>query len=178
MTLKPQNASKSISLAAGSAAVANLGSVALCSAAVPILLGSRLSPAATPPLQIAVEEALRVREAQLADEVVAVSIGPKGAADTLRTALAMGADRAVHIQTDMEASRAPGSRHGTVMQRVMHAARMRVRQRRAAQRREQLLGRCCRLKGGLEGACACVWGGRGVGVVRAAAPKPALCRPR
>lgn len=53
-------------------------------------------------LQIAVEEALRVREAKMADEVVAVSIGPRQAADTLRTALAMGADRAVHVQTDVE----------------------------------------------------------------------------
>lgn len=43
-----------------------------------------------------------MREAKLADEVVAVSIGPKQAADTLRTALAMGADRAVHVQTDGE----------------------------------------------------------------------------
>ncbi len=62
-----------------------------------------------PGKQIAVEEALRVREAQLADEVVAVSIGPRGAADTLRTALAMGADRAVHIQTDLEVGGAPSA---------------------------------------------------------------------
>ena len=53
-------------------------------------------------MQIAVEEALRVREAGLASEVVAVSVGPRQAADTLRTALAMGADRALHIQTDEE----------------------------------------------------------------------------
>jgi electron transfer flavoprotein beta subunit len=48
------------------------------------------------------EEAIRVKEAKQADEVVAVSIGPKQAVDTLRTALAMGADRAVHVQTDEE----------------------------------------------------------------------------
>ncbi|KAL4855158.1 Electron transfer flavoprotein subunit beta [Chlorella vulgaris] len=52
--------------------------------------------------EIAVEEALRVREAKGTDEVVAVSIGPRQAADTLRTALAMGADRALHVHTDAE----------------------------------------------------------------------------
>ena len=50
--------------------------------------------------EIAVEEAVRLKEKGLAEEVVAVSIGPQGAADTLRTALAMGADRAVHVKTD------------------------------------------------------------------------------
>lgn len=43
-----------------------------------------------------------MREAKGADEVVAVSIGPRQAADTLRTALAMGADRALHVHTDAE----------------------------------------------------------------------------
>ncbi|KAI3429676.1 hypothetical protein D9Q98_005761 [Chlorella vulgaris] len=52
--------------------------------------------------EIAVEEAIRVREAKGTDEVVAVSIGPRQAADTLRTALAMGADRALHVHTDAE----------------------------------------------------------------------------
>ncbi|WP_108662259.1 electron transfer flavoprotein subunit beta/FixA family protein [Acuticoccus kandeliae] len=47
--------------------------------------------------EIAVEEALRLREAGTATEVVAVSIGPKQASETLRTALAMGADRAIHV---------------------------------------------------------------------------------
>jgi electron transfer flavoprotein beta subunit len=50
--------------------------------------------------EIAVEEALRLREAGTASEVVAVSIGPKQSAETLRTALAMGADRAIHVATD------------------------------------------------------------------------------
>ena len=50
--------------------------------------------------EIAVEEALRLREAGSATEVIAVSIGPKQATETLRTALAMGADRAILIQTD------------------------------------------------------------------------------
>ena len=50
--------------------------------------------------EIAVEEAVRLKEAKVADEVIAVSIGPKQSAETLRTALAMGADRGIHIQTD------------------------------------------------------------------------------
>jgi len=50
--------------------------------------------------EIAVEEALRIKEAGKADEVVAVSVGPAKAQETLRTALAMGADRAILIETD------------------------------------------------------------------------------
>ena len=50
--------------------------------------------------EIAVEEALRLKEAGKATEVVAVSIGPAKAEETLRTALAMGADRAILIETD------------------------------------------------------------------------------
>ena len=50
--------------------------------------------------EIAVEEALRLKEAGKAREVVAVSIGPAKAEETLRTALAMGADRAILIETD------------------------------------------------------------------------------
>jgi electron transfer flavoprotein beta subunit len=49
--------------------------------------------------EIAVEEAVRLREKGVATEVVAVSIGPQQAQETLRTALAMGADRAILIQT-------------------------------------------------------------------------------
>ena len=52
--------------------------------------------------EIALEEALRLREAKHVSEVVAVSIGPKKAADTLRVALGMGADRAVHLTTDSD----------------------------------------------------------------------------
>jgi len=51
--------------------------------------------------EIAVEEAIRLKEKKIATEVVAVSIGPKQSAETIRTALAMGADRGIHIQTDM-----------------------------------------------------------------------------
>jgi electron transfer flavoprotein beta subunit len=50
--------------------------------------------------EIALEEALRIKEKGLAEEVVAVSIGPADCQQQLRTALAMGADRAIHIQTD------------------------------------------------------------------------------
>jgi electron transfer flavoprotein beta subunit len=50
--------------------------------------------------EISVEEALRLKEAGKAEEVVIVSIGPAKAEETLRTALAMGADRAILIETD------------------------------------------------------------------------------
>ena len=50
--------------------------------------------------EIAVEEALRLREAGKADEVIAVSIGPQQSQETIRTALAMGADRGILIKTD------------------------------------------------------------------------------
>ena len=50
--------------------------------------------------EIAVEEALRLKEAGKAEEVIAVSIGPAKAQETLRTALAMGADRAILVETD------------------------------------------------------------------------------
>ena len=52
--------------------------------------------------EIAVEEAIRLKEKGAATEIVAVSIGPAKAQETLRTALAMGADRAILIQTDDE----------------------------------------------------------------------------
>jgi electron transfer flavoprotein beta subunit len=52
--------------------------------------------------EIAVEEAVRQKEKGAATEVVAVSIGPIQAQETLRTALAMGADRAILIQTDQD----------------------------------------------------------------------------
>ena len=52
--------------------------------------------------EIAVEEAIRLKEAGKAEEIIAVSIGPAKAQETLRTALAMGADRAILVQTDDE----------------------------------------------------------------------------
>ena len=51
--------------------------------------------------EIAVEAAIRLREAGAAKEVIAVSIGPQKAQETLRTALAMGADRAILVKTDL-----------------------------------------------------------------------------
>ncbi len=50
--------------------------------------------------EIAVEEAIRLKEAGKAAEIVAVSIGPAQAAETIRTALAMGADRGILVKTD------------------------------------------------------------------------------
>ncbi len=50
--------------------------------------------------EISVEEALRLKEAGKAEEVIVVSIGPAKAEETLRTALAMGADRAVLVETE------------------------------------------------------------------------------
>src|SRR5690606_6895915 len=52
--------------------------------------------------EIAVEEALRLREKGIATEVVAVSIGSNDVQQQLRTALAMGADRAIHVDTTEE----------------------------------------------------------------------------
>lgn len=48
--------------------------------------------------EIAVEEAVRMKEKKLAAEVIAVSIGPQSVQETIRTALAMGADRGVHVE--------------------------------------------------------------------------------
>ncbi|KGF70706.1 electron transfer flavoprotein subunit beta [Hoeflea sp. BAL378] len=50
--------------------------------------------------EIAVEEALRLKEAGKVDEIVIVSIGPAQAQETIRTALAMGADRGILVRTD------------------------------------------------------------------------------
>jgi electron transfer flavoprotein beta subunit len=52
--------------------------------------------------EIAVEEAVRLKEKGVADEIVVVSIGPIQAQETIRTALAMGADRGILIQTDID----------------------------------------------------------------------------
>jgi len=50
--------------------------------------------------EIAVEEAVRLKEKKVATEIVAVTVGPTAAQEQLRTALAMGADRAIHVVTD------------------------------------------------------------------------------
>ncbi|MCA0199483.1 MAG: electron transfer flavoprotein subunit beta/FixA family protein [Proteobacteria bacterium] len=52
--------------------------------------------------EIAVEEAVRLKEAGKATEIVIVSIGPQAAQETIRTALAMGGDRGILVQTDAE----------------------------------------------------------------------------
>jgi len=52
--------------------------------------------------EIAVEEAVRLKEKGVATEIVAVSCGPTACQETLRTALALGADRAILVQTDVE----------------------------------------------------------------------------
>jgi len=52
--------------------------------------------------EISIEEAVRLKEAGVATDVVAVSMGPKQCTETIRTALAMGADRGIHVLTDDE----------------------------------------------------------------------------
>ena len=50
--------------------------------------------------EIAVEEAVRIKESGKASEIVIVSIGNEGCKETIRTGLALGADRGVHVITD------------------------------------------------------------------------------
>ncbi len=52
--------------------------------------------------EIAVEEAIRLKESGLAEEVIVVSIGESSCQEQLRSALALGADRAIHVETDVE----------------------------------------------------------------------------
>ena len=58
--------------------------------------------AINPFCEIGVEEALRLKEAGTVDEIVVVSIGAANCQETIRTALAMGADRGVLVETDTE----------------------------------------------------------------------------
>ena len=60
---------------------------------------SNVKMSMNPFCEIAIEEAIRLKEKTTGAEVVAVSIGPKQCTETLRTALAMGADRGIHIET-------------------------------------------------------------------------------
>jgi hypothetical protein len=62
---------------------------------------SNVKMSVNPFCEIAVEEAVRLKEKKLATEIVAVSIGPKQCEESLRNALAMGADKAIHVSTDM-----------------------------------------------------------------------------
>ncbi|MFL2753433.1 MAG: electron transfer flavoprotein subunit beta/FixA family protein [Gammaproteobacteria bacterium] len=59
--------------------------------------------AMNPFCEIAVEEAVKLKEAGSADEIIAVTIGTSASQEQLRTALALGADRAILIETDVEA---------------------------------------------------------------------------
>ena len=52
--------------------------------------------------EIGVEEAIRLKEKGAATEIVAISLGPQACQETIRTALAMGADRGIHVLTDAE----------------------------------------------------------------------------
>ena len=56
--------------------------------------------AMNPFCEIAVEEAIRMREAGTAEEVIVIAVGPSQSQETLRTGLAMGADRAILVETD------------------------------------------------------------------------------
>jgi len=58
--------------------------------------------AMNPFCEIAVEEAIRLKEAGIATEVIAVSLGVKACQEQLRTALALGADRAIHVESEQE----------------------------------------------------------------------------
>ena len=61
---------------------------------------SNVKMSMNPFCEIAVEEAIRMKEKGIAEEIVAVSIGPAQAQETIRTALAMGADRGIHVTTE------------------------------------------------------------------------------
>lgn len=52
--------------------------------------------------ELAVEEAIRLKEKGIVKEIIAVSMGPKPSQETIRTALAMGADKGIHVDTDKE----------------------------------------------------------------------------
>ena len=52
--------------------------------------------------EIGVEEAVRLKEKNVATEIIAVSLGPQACQETIRTALAMGADRGIHVLADQE----------------------------------------------------------------------------
>lgn len=58
--------------------------------------------AMNPFCEIAVEEAIRIKEKGLTDEVIAVSIGEKSCQEQIRTALALGADRGIHVEVEGE----------------------------------------------------------------------------
>lgn len=61
---------------------------------------SNVKMALNPFCEIAVEEAVRIKEASVASEIIVVSVGPKACQEQIRAALALGADRGIHIETD------------------------------------------------------------------------------
>lgn len=63
---------------------------------------SNVKMAMNPFCEIAVEEAVRLKERGVATEVIVVSVGPKVAQEQIRTALALGADRGIHVEADGE----------------------------------------------------------------------------
>ena len=67
--------------------------------------------AMNPFCEIAVEEALKIKESGAASETIAVSIGTEKTIDTLRTALAMGVDRAIFVNTESALDLQPPCRH-------------------------------------------------------------------
>jgi len=64
-------------------------------------LGNTIKMSMSPFDEIAIEEAARLKEKGFASEIIAVTIGPQQAAETLRTAMAIGADKAIHVTTEM-----------------------------------------------------------------------------
>ncbi|QYK02552.1 electron transfer flavoprotein subunit beta/FixA family protein [Shewanella psychrotolerans] len=63
---------------------------------------ANLKMAINPFCEIAVEEAVRLKEAGIVTEIVVATIGPKASQEQLRTAMALGADRGIHVETDEE----------------------------------------------------------------------------
>ena len=84
--------------------------------------------------EIAVEEAVRLKEAGAATEIVVVSCGVQACQETLRTALAIGADRAILVQTDVE------------LQPLAVAKLLKSNQNTYLQELEEILGRTVMIK--------------------------------
>ena len=66
-----------------------------------MVLDNNVKMSINPFCEIATEAAVQLKEQKIATELIAVSIGPKQSAETLKTALALGCDKAVHVTTDM-----------------------------------------------------------------------------
>ena len=77
--------------------------------------------------EIAVEEAVRLKEKKIAKELIAFTIGPKQGAETLRTALAMGCDRGVHVEVRLLNSSVPDAPIGAFWLLRRDCTRLRAR---------------------------------------------------